>query len=271
MSSLNNYTLKCTATSVQINGYLMKKYQEFYETSSSVDDRTKKAVIATGLQTGEHRIWVLNARVQYDSDGDLLDVDSSPYIWLGRFSGNRETAGVQIPSEQASLARPKSKKKTGRALIRALQTCYTHNFPASLLVLGAEVLCLHYELLIQLTNQVPITVVFGDVGQGKSRATRAALSLLGVHQSNYFHELTNSRSLKITSSTTLGVVIDDPSDAHSVAEKIVQHFEKSSHGSAHITYTPRTTFITSMNYRCLNQLSREQRYNTLVYAVCTSL
>ena len=194
-----------------------------------------------------------------------------PNIWLGRFSGNRETSGVQIPPEQASLACPKSKKKTGRALIRALQTCYAHNFPASLLVLGAEILCLHYELLIKLTNQVPITVVFGDVGQGKSRATRAALSLLGVHQSNYFHELTDSRTLKMTSSTTLGVVIDDPSDAHSVAEKIVQHFEKSSHGSAHITYTPRTTFITSMNYRCLNQLSREQRYNTLVYVVCTSL
>ena len=72
----------------------MKKYQEFYETTSSADDRTKIAVRATGLQTGEHRIWVLNSRVQYDSDGDLLDVDSSPYIWLGRFSGNRETAGI---------------------------------------------------------------------------------------------------------------------------------------------------------------------------------
>ena len=83
MSSLNNYTLKCTATSVQINGYLMKKYQEFYETA---DDRTKIAVRATGLQTGEHRIWVLNERVQYDSDGDLLDIDSSPYKKIKKIS-----------------------------------------------------------------------------------------------------------------------------------------------------------------------------------------
>ena len=180
--------------------------------------------------------------------------------------------GVQIPPHQASLARPRSRKKTGRALIRALHSCYTHNFPASLLVLGAEVLCLHYELLIQLTNQVPVTIVFGDVGQGKSRATRAALSLLGVHHSNYFHELTDSRILKITSNTTLGVVIDDPTDAHSVAEKIVQHFEKSSHGSARMTFTPRTTFITSMNYRCLKQLAREQRYIFVLLCVaCKSL
>ena len=60
MSSLNNYTLKCTATSVQINGYLMKKYQDFFETTET--DRVKIAVRATGLQT-EHKIWVLNAMV----------------------------------------------------------------------------------------------------------------------------------------------------------------------------------------------------------------
>lgn len=261
MSSISNYTLKCTATSVQMNGYLMKKYQHFYEASNPAPDR-KIAVRATGLQpTGAaaHKIWVLNEDVQYDVDGDLLDIESSPFIWLGRFSGNKVASVVQIPAEQASCARPKTRKKAGRALIRALQGCYVHNFPASLLVLGAEILCLHYELLIEMANQVPVTIVFGDVGLGKSRATRAALSLLGVQHCSYFHELTDSRALRVTCNTTLGVVIDDPTDAHWISEKIIQHFEKGSHGSAHGTYTPRTSFITSMNYKCLKQLSREQR------------
>ena len=238
----------------------MKKYQQYFEASNPAPDH-KIAVRATGLQpTGAAKIWVLNADVQYDIDGDLLDVDTSPFIWLGRFSGNKEASGVQIPPEQASCARPKSRKKAGRTLVRALQECYMENFPATLLVLGAEVLCLHYELIFELSNQVPVPIVFGDVGLGKSRATRAALSLLGVQQSNYFRELTDTRALRVTCNTTLGVVIDDPSDAHWIAEKAMQHFEKGSHGSAHGTYTPRTSFITSMNYKCLDQLSREQRY-----------
>ena len=90
MSSIGNYTLTCTATSAQISGYLMKKYQQYFEASNPAPDH-KIAVRATGLQpTGaaDSKIWVLKADVQYDIDGDLLDIDTSPFIWLGRFSGN---------------------------------------------------------------------------------------------------------------------------------------------------------------------------------------
>ena len=133
------------------------------------------------------------------------------------------------------------------------------NFPACLLVLGAEVLCVHYESVISVASQVPVAIVFGDVGQGKSRATRAALSLLGVQVANYFQEITDHRAHKLTSITTLGAVIDDPADHSCIADKITHHFERGTHGSAHVTYTPRTTFITSMNLKCLRQLAREPR------------
>lgn len=251
MFSINKHTLKCTASTGQINGYLMKKYELFYDSDNP--PTRKIAVKGTGLQE-THKIWVLNADVQYDDDGDLLDVDSSPYIWLGRFA---ET--LQMPSLQASSALPRKKIKAGQKLIQSLEDCYLHNFPACLLLLGAEVLCLHYETLMETVGQVPVTVVFGHVGQGKSKATRAALSLLGVERCNYFQELTDHRALKLTSTTTLGVVIDDPTDHRMIAEKIMQHFERGMHGSAHATFTPRTTFMTSMNGKCLKQLAREPR------------
>ena len=81
MSSLNNYTLKCTATSMQINGYLMKKYEQYF----AVGEDQKVAVRATGLQTTvtmeETQIWVLNENVQYDEKGELVNIQSSPYTY----------------------------------------------------------------------------------------------------------------------------------------------------------------------------------------------
>ena len=82
------------------------------------------------------------------------------------------------------------------------------------------------------------------------------------HMKPYFQEATDHRAIKTTSETTLGVVIADPTDHTVIAEKIIHHFEGGTHASAHETIKPRTTFITSMNLKCLKQIAKEPRYDS---------
>ena len=117
--------------------------------------------------------------------------------------------------------------------------------------------------IISIKFQVPSIIAFGNVGFGKTQATKAALSLLGVQEANFVKNITDAKSFQRTSTTTLGIVIDDPTHPDEMAEKSISHFERGTHETVAAQYTPRTTFITSINMECLQMLSKRQRYITL--------
>ena len=94
------------------------------------------------------------------------------------------------------------------------------------------------------------------MGFGKTQATKAAVSLLGVQEANFVKNITDAKSFQRTSTTTLGIMIDDPTHLDEIAEKIISHFERGTHETVAAQYTPRTTFITSINMECLQMLGR---------------
>ena len=264
--SLGDYSLKCTATDRQVTGYLMKKLEEFYARTLTEEgaQATKHAVDATGLQLQPARkLWVLNQHVQIDEDGKLVDPDESPMVWLGQYFRENVRGTYSRPyviSENlASTAKPELDSVVISNLLYALQACYAHNFPACLLILGAEILCLHYEAIMNIAEQVPAAMVYGNVCHGKSRACRAALSLLGVHYANYISKISDIRASRRSSTTTLGILIDDPSDAADISQKILVHFEQGTTESCQAIHKPRTTFITTVNHDCLKWITEEQR------------
>lgn len=103
--------------------------------------------------------------------------------------------------------------------------------------------------------QVPVTLPTGYINLGKSRASAASLSLVGIHKSNFLTSITDTKSRKMAMKTTLGYVIDDPSDADEIAEKILYHFDMGKSSNDRGTYTPRCTFITSLNDEVLYKLT----------------
>ena len=103
----------------------------------------------------------------------------------------------------------------------ALQESYCNNFPSALFVLGVHALHVHYGLLVQLVGGVPAGVLYGDVQTGKSTAMEAALSLLGTQESHYRKRCSDVHFLRITSQTTLGLVLDDLTQAGGLIEKII--------------------------------------------------
>ena len=286
--SLDNYQLFCSAKNVEIQSHLMSLIARFLSSSTSSSQGsvglsevegaadsgnegaaeasvTKYAATVTGrnsLRDVQGAVWVLNNTVHLTADGEPLTPDSSPYVWLGSFykpssshcntsSGilrdNSLAAHVTLPLRDSALV----------DLISALERCYESNFAATLLVLGAAVICNHYEVLFSRFQQVPATIVYGEVCCGKTRATRAALSVTGTQSTNFFSSITDARSYRFAGMTTLGMVIDDPREDRELAKKISFHFDQSTVSTCARDYQPRTTFICSMNMPCLQRIAAD--------------
>lgn len=132
--SLNNSSLICTANSTQILGYF----------------------VVTGLQsyTAYTKIWVLNERTHVDGGGKYIHPSQSPYIWLAKYLPQSEKTPFNIPLRYASSAVPKKRTTAVKRLVDCLRISSGDNFPVCLLLLGAEVLCVHYEALIDVAHQV---------------------------------------------------------------------------------------------------------------------
>ena len=219
----------------------------------------KRAVECIGLQsiTDTRKIWVLNSQVHIDERGNTIDPDCSPYVWLGQF----------IEDDLASSAKLRKKRRQPlQKLIESLKPCYQANSPAVLLTFGAQVLCLHYEGIHKDAKAcVPAAVVFGDVSTGKSKATRASLALLGMESANFLHSVSDTKAMKVTAKSTIGIVIDDLTDHSQIAEKILHHFEHGKSTTCSATYTPRCTFITTVNRECLERLASLPPRQVMLY------
>lgn len=251
-----------------------------YKTDSFVHNgaSTKKsAARATGLQkppkwlpssTQAMKVWVLNADVHLDEDGEPVLPNESPYLWLGDVCSGRPgilQGGIQ--TGQRVIADPNTKSITTLpldksalcTLIATLENYYDHNFAAALCVLGGYVVAVHYESLISEYGCVPATIAYGDVQCGKSKATKAALSTVGLMKPNFFNQLSDSKSFEFSSLTTMGMVLDDPEDLKQIAKKLVYHFQRAHASTKAYDYEPRTTFVTSMNLKMLRKLAKEAR------------
>ena len=182
----------------------MAKYRDFLamERRGRDDWPLKLAVKTVGLQeidpndesvlemelNASARIWVLNAQVQITEDGEFLIPEASPFVWLGDMrrskSGTENVACSKFTSIVPPL-KPIDSRQALRNLIQAMQASYLNNFPSALLALGAQVLNLHYEMVLSVAGGVPVALLYGDVQCGKSRSMEAALSLLGTQRSHF--------------------------------------------------------------------------------------
>ena len=271
--SLNTTRPQCSRLSDKdITDYFMMKIDEFSATNRDPNTRCKIAAQVTGLQKPANttqdarKIWVLSERVQFDEDG--VQCHDSPYIWLGDICQKRKDLFLPDKHGDCAIADPRKKSLASpifsaaplSQLLDALEANYGTNFPGALLVLGGYILAIHYEALIDIYNKVPATLVHGEVQCGKSAITRAALSTMGVQQANFFSSMSDVKTFAFSSQTTLGMVLDDPCDLKQVSNKLTHHFQKSVAATMSYEYSPRTTFITSMNEPTLKGLAKHSRY-----------
>ncbi len=270
MHSLGKYNLYCHASETQLQEYLGSKYESFLE---SPTDKwpVRMAAKCTGLQKIDEcddtnqeiglpedtKVWVMNGAVQFDVYGTMVHPDDSPFIWLGPYWRGRR--GTENIASQAYMSRVLPSNQTVDALtdvITALHTSYQKNFPSSLLVLGAQLLNLHYEMLTKLVGGVPVAVAYGDVQCGKTRAMETAL---GTRETHFIKKCSDMKFLSVTTQTTLGLVLDDPTDASMISEKIMLLFDGKKIEQQGEAIVPRTTFMTTVNMECFHKLVSHHR------------
>lgn len=277
MQSLGKYNINCYASESQLQEYISGKFREFLaETRDDEDFPIKLAVKAIGLQLidphdptvqeidlkPEAKVWVLNESTHITERGTCIDPTKSPFIWMGGLRKATKKISDNIACEAyASDVSPHNLNPAALTeLVDALHDSYCNNFPSALFVLGVHLLHLHYELLLQLVGGVPVGVLYGDVQTGKSTAMEAALSLLGTQESHYRKRCSDVRFLRITSQTTLGLVLDDLTQAHGLVEKIMVLFDGKAVESGGETFRPRTSFMTALNMSCFKLLVKHHRY-----------
>ena len=141
-------------------------------------------------------------------------------MWLGDFA--IKCKGLSSYSTIAAKVNGSlSRKSALRKLVKQLKVTHEDNYPAAIITLGAQVMAVHYESLFEAGYNVPATLLHGQISHGKSLATKAALSMLGVQDIHFLTKISDSKILQMTSATTLGLVIDGPSDIKEISEKIM--------------------------------------------------
>ena len=241
--SLGYHSLKCCATNTNYQHTSCTNMRYLLKSMHGGAPKVYTATRYLGLQS-------------FDKSGRVTDLNESPYVWLSDLITAPKGFRIVDNNLAAKIEEHLSKKKALRKLITCLQATYEENFPAAILMLGAQVICTHYEALNEIASDgcVPATILHGDISHGKSLATKAGLSMLGIQNSHFLSSASNNRIIQVTSSTTLGVVLDDPSDVKEISEKILYHFERGISTTCKGTYTPRSTFISSVNKELLAKL-----------------
>ena len=107
----------------------------------SSDLTKKKAILCTGLQPD--RSCVVNAKVFILPDGQLMDPDESPYIWLDKdFMYDSDkiksvdiTPEIKLPLSTTPLCK----------LVESLRIICKHNFIPALVMIASVVMSFHYS------------------------------------------------------------------------------------------------------------------------------
>ena len=141
-----------------------------------------------------------------------------------------------------------------------MQQAFLNNFPSCLLVLAAHLLNLHYESLLPVVGGIPIAILYGDVQCGKSTATKVCLSLTGTQDSHFLGHCPDVTFIRATTQTTLGLVLDDPTNHTTISEKIMLLFDGKTIEQNSVSLHPRTSFMTSINMPCFEKLAKHHRY-----------
>ena len=86
-------------------------------------------------------------------------------------------------------------------------------------------------------------------------------SLLGIQDSGIIRQTTSDLVFAdMSSRSTMGFGLDDPSSISILSEKILNHFEGKQVISSCRQYKPACTFSASVNFPCLRKLATMDRY-----------
>ena len=185
----------------------------------------KLAVRIVGQQ--DRNIWVFGPNCHINSDGILVNLDESSYVWISHlYSGpgvapHQSACNVMLPLDAKALP----------SLITTLKDVMQHNFIPSLLVLGACAMALHYNTVMKNYMNCPIPIICGSPGTGKTTALRCGLSLLGAYPQRFWSHATKEKYVSLCSNSSLPLGIDDPRSQAVISDLVMSLYSEAQEGT----------------------------------------
>ena len=96
-----------------------------------------------------------------------------------------------------------------------LKVCLEHNFFSAVLLMGAGIMCFHYQKLIVFLRFCPQVMAVGPPSTGKTISLQAALSFFDANNCKYLYKsCSKAYCLQRSAISTIPFRIDDPNLDH---------------------------------------------------------
>jgi hypothetical protein len=181
--SLESGALMCQLYNGELNKYIMNLTNQFCRKQLELGvpklRYVKQAAECLGRQPGSG-VWVLNADVHLNEDGEHIPINDSEYIWLGPMITNRTLPNVAPASDAASVPNVCLPLKAFEETLVSLKVAVDNNYVPAFFVLASAGMGLHYESVMERYGMCPMPVAIGVKNTGKSTAARTTLALLGT-------------------------------------------------------------------------------------------
>ena len=125
--------------------------------------------------------------------------------------------------------------------------------------IAGMLLGLHYEMIIDILGFCPLPVVCGSNRLGKTKSSKAALSLIGC-TTNFYSAVKERFVPRLCSRSTLPPVLDDVKSWQKVEDAAITFFNRGKDGTCLLETEPRTCPMFTVNWPTLEGLNKDQRY-----------
>lgn len=117
-------------------------------------------------------MWVINRKIQIDKNGELIPPNERKFVFSPRLENKVlvDPPVIKTPLTDNGL----------QELVKAMKGFLGDNYMSAAMMVGALVLSLHYETLIEEYDCTPMAIAVGEPQSGKTTALNAVLSLIGA-------------------------------------------------------------------------------------------
>ena len=210
----------------EMSKYVMKLTNEFFRTAQREgipQERLSKIAACCMGQQPLSKVWVMNGSIHLDDNGEPIDPDDSPYIWLGAYyAGNGKT--IAYASDEANIVDPSRKQEALDTLLCVLKDTIKENFLPAFLFMGGACMVSHFHAIFETTSMCPTPTAVGPKHTGKTTAANSALAMMGLPSHFHISEMTQIEANEQMERNTFPSVFDDPDDMRRLVDIILVAF-----------------------------------------------
>lgn len=179
----------------------------------------KKAVAEIGPQ--EDGSWVLGPSLYFSRSGDILDLDSCRYSWIGDLYDGPKIA----PADSACHVELPPTTSHLNELFTWAKCNMAHNFIPTVLLTASCVMAMHFPLLIDLFHFCPVPLAYSIASAtGKTTALTMALAVVCAYPARFLCKASFEKYMELCCTSYLPLGVDDPKSQSAISDLAVALF-----------------------------------------------